>query len=323
MSAQAAFEGVIARVRTAQPHTRVAGLTGLGVAHTVLELAKVRPVVFVPKSQAATDDLLRDLRFVAGPGRAQRVLFLPADDRTPYHATSPDPLVVMERTAALFKVATGQAFDVVVVPPEALCRRGLPFAELQRLGCVITQGGEVDRDALAKKLIVGGYSQVSTVEDAGTFAVRGSVVDIFWAGMDHPVRLDLFGDTVESLKTFNPETQRAEHPIEELTVGPAREVFLDDSTVKRAVARLRDLADHVEYPTKKLRELVEDLENRIPFFGIEGLLPAFYDGSSSRSTSCGARSGRGSSPSSWRTPSPGWPPWTRPGPTTTSTTAPR
>ncbi len=275
MSAESAFQTLLERVKQGRAHTEVLGLFGLASAHAVWKLAQLRPVVFVCRS-GQLDDVLRDLRFLAGP-RAPRVLALPADERTPYHASSPDPVVVMERVATLHKLCTGSGFDVVVVPPESLCRKGLPFAEVQRMAELIEKGQELDRAATVKKLVVGGYSQVSTVEDAGTFALRGSILDIYFAGADKPVRIDLFGDVVESIKSFDPQTQRTLGFFESISVGPSREVHLDDTTVPRASRRLRELADEVEYPTKKVRELLADLDNRISFFGIEGLLPAFYE----------------------------------------------
>jgi transcription-repair coupling factor (superfamily II helicase) len=143
---------------------------------------------------------------------------------------------------------------------------------------VVAVGEDVDRGALARRLIVGGYSQVNSVEDPGTFAVRGSIIDVFWAGLERPVRIDLFGDTVDTLKHFDPQSQRtvAGETISEVSIGPAREVHLDDVTSTNAKRVLRELADHVEFPTKKLRELLDDIDNKIAFFGIEGLLPAFY-----------------------------------------------
>ena len=279
MSAESSFSALLERVKQGQSHTEVIGLFGLATAHAVWKLAQLRPVVFVCRS-TQLDDVLRDLRFLAGP-RASRILALPPDERTPYHASSPDPVVVMERVATLHKLCTGgvdgKGFDVVVVPPESLCRKGLPFAEVQRMAEVIEKEQELDRAAVVKKLIVGGYSQVSTVEDAGTFALRGSILDIFFAGADKPVRVDLFGDTVESIKSFDPQSQRTISFFDSVSIGPAREVHLDDTTIPRATQRLRELADEVDYPTKKLRELLADLDNRISFFGIEGLLPAFYE----------------------------------------------
>ena len=276
MSAESAFQELLDRVRAGRA-TKVTGLAGVGAAHATWSLAAVRPVVYVARGAQSADEALRDLKFVGGPARAARVLSLPADERTPYHATSPDPLAVMERAATLHKLATGAPLSILVVTPEGLCRRGLPFDEIQRTGETIAKDGELDRDALVRRLLAGGYTQVNTVEDAGTFAVRGSIVDVYWAGYEKPFRVDLFGDLVESIKHFDPDTQRALHAVDEVSFGPAREVHVDDATLKRAIARLRDLADAVEYPTKKLRELLSDLENRVLPFGVEGLLPAFYE----------------------------------------------
>jgi transcription-repair coupling factor (superfamily II helicase) len=274
MSAESALDQLLARTRQKQRHTLVTGLFGLGAARAIWAIAKDTPVVYVSRG---VEDAVRDLRFFAGPARAARVIALPADERTPYHATSPDPMVVMERMATFHKIATGQRFDVLVLPPDALAKKGVPFAELQRMAEVIEKNQELDRAAVVKKLIVGGYSQVNTVEDAGTFALRGSILDIYFSGADKPVRIDLFGDTVESIKSFDPQSQRTLQTFDSVSVGPAREVHLDETTVPRASKRLRELADEVDYPTKKLRELVADLDNRVAFFGIEGLLPAFYD----------------------------------------------
>ncbi|MCC7071406.1 MAG: transcription-repair coupling factor [Deltaproteobacteria bacterium] len=275
MGAEHGFRELAERVRQRRA-ARVTGLAGLGLAHATWSLARIRPVVLLTRA-AAVDELVRDLRFIAGAAAA-RVLCLPADDRTPFHASSPDPLVVMERVATLHKVASGQPFDVLVLPAESACRRGMPFERLQRMAEIVVAGEDLDRAALQKKLAVGGYTTVNTVEDPGSVAVRGGIIDIYWAGAERPVRIDLFGDTVESIRPYDPATQRtvAGGDLPELNLGPAREVQLDDETVACAKHKLRDLADHVEFPTKKLRGLMDDLDHRVLFFGVEGLLPAFY-----------------------------------------------
>ncbi len=276
MSAESAFASVVDRHRQGQRRIAVSGLMGLGVAHTVWRLSQDRPVVFVCRS-GQLDDVVRDLRFVAGADNVDRVVVLPADERTPYHATSPDPLVVMERMATLHKLGAGHTFNVLVVSPEALCRRGVPFDEIQRMAEVIEKGEDLDRAAVVKKLVAGGYSQVNTCEDAGTFALRGSILDVFFPGFDKPLRIDLFGDTVESIKTYDPQTLRTLTEMTSVSLGPAREIHLDSTTVQLAVKRLRELADEVEFPTTKLMSLRADLENLIAPFGVEGLMPAFYE----------------------------------------------
>lgn len=275
MFVESAFGSFLMRVAQGQRRVAVTGLMGLGVAHAVWRVSRKKPVVFVCRS-GQLDEALRDLRFVAGAD-AHRIFALPADERTPFHATSPDPLIVMERMATLHKLGTGAGFDVLVVTPEALCRRGVPFDEIQRMTELVEKNEDLDRGAVVKKLIAGGYSQVTTCEDPGTFALRGSILDVFFPGFDKPLRIDLFGDTVESIKSYDPQNQRTVGTFGHVSIGPAREVHLDGTTVPRAIKRLRDLADDVDYPTTKLLSLFADLENFIAPFGVEGLLPAFYE----------------------------------------------
>jgi transcription-repair coupling factor (superfamily II helicase) len=275
MSVESAFGSFLERVAQGQRTVAVTGLMGLGVAHAVWRVSRRKPVVFVTRS-GTLEETLRDLRFVAG-AEAHRVFSLPADERTPYHATSPDPLIVMERMATLHKLGTGAGFDVLVVTPEALCRRGVPFDEIQRMAELVEKDEELDRGTVVKKLIAGGYSQVSTCEDPGTFALRGSILDVFFPGFDKPLRIDLFGDTVESIKSYDPQSQRTLASFPHVSIGPAKEIHLDTTTVPRAIRRLRDLADDVDYPTTKLQALCADLDNFIAPFGVEGWLPAFYE----------------------------------------------
>lgn len=258
-------------------HTRVAGLQGLSVAITALDMARHRPVVLLARSAESADALVRDLRAVAGETDAGDILLLPLDERTPYHASSPDPLVVMRRAATLYRLAEGMPFRVLVLAPEAASTKMLGQADIAAMGDLLMEEVDIDRTALIEKLTVGGYNRVNMIEDPGTFAVRGSIIDIFWPGERLPVRIDLFGDTIDSIRTFDPSNQRAGKRLEHYQFGPAREVCLIKERTGRGKQALRDLADDIEFPTKKLRGMLEDLDNGIPFFGIEGLLPAFHE----------------------------------------------
>ncbi len=275
MNDKSQFQAVHARISGRQ-NTNLQGLAGLGVAHLAASLSSIRPLVLVAPNLAATEDLLRDIRFLFGEDHSEAVLYLPANEKTPFHTTSPDPVVVMERAATLFKLAIGAPFRVLVTSPEALVTKVLPLESLQKMAEMMARGATTDRLELLRKLELGGYSKVNAVEDMGTYAVRGSIIDIFWAGAKYPVRLDFFGDEIERIHRFDPQTQRTLDFEEEFQFGPAREIFLDEASVSLADQRLRDLADEVEYPTKKLRDKLEDIENGIPFFGIESLLPAFH-----------------------------------------------
>lgn len=114
------------------------------------------------------------------------------------------------------------------------------------------------------------------VEQVGDFAVRGSVVDFFGPLLDDPVRVEFFGDEIESLRRFDPSDQRSQLPLREAGLIPCLPVELSPEAAKRAVERLRKLAREEGLSTRRLAELVEKIELRAPFSGLESLLPVFF-----------------------------------------------
>ena len=139
-------------------------------------------------------------------------------------------------------------------------------------------GSDIDRDALLRRLTDCGYNSVTTVEDPGTFSVRGGIIDIFSPQRPRPVRLDLFGDEVETIKLFDPETQRSGAMVEDAVLLPAREIAFDKATVDLAQSALERVADEYPIPSRKINAIVDDIQNHIYFFGIESMLPAFHEG---------------------------------------------
>jgi transcription-repair coupling factor (superfamily II helicase) len=261
----------------AQTHNDIEGAKGLAPFHLAARLSLQKPVVLVTTTNDEAEDALRNVRFLLGDEHAAQILFLPSDERGPYHATSLDPLITMERMATLQKLATGFNFRILVTSVDALCKKTVPFAALQKATESLEFNSDIDRASLLEKLEICGYSRVNTVEDTGTYAVRGSIIDIFWPGEKYPCRVDLFGNTIERLYSFDPSTQRVVTHLQAFTFGAVKDVQLSSETIELATTHLRDLADEVEYPTKKLGEKLSDLQNEIAFFGIESLVPAFYD----------------------------------------------
>src|SRR5436305_11342434 len=142
---------------------------------------------------------------------------------------------------------------------------------------------EQDRDELARKLTAAGYARVPLVEDPGTFAIRGGVFDV-WSPLDaQPARLEFFGDLVEKIRSFDPQTQRTSGDLKEISLCPAREIVLDEEGRRAAVATVRAAADAVETPSRQLRELIDDLSNlsqddELFAAGLTAILPGFYPG---------------------------------------------
>lgn len=239
-----------------------------------------KPVVVV-RDQADAEALYRDLAFLLGSSEEtaseRGLLFFGADDKSPYEEYSPDARAVMERLGTLYRLSEAPAsVRALIVTAPALVRRQVPPAFLEASGEYVLAGADLDREGLLKKLVASGYHQVSTVEDPGTYSVRGGIIDIFSPSRSLPVRIDLFGDEVESLHLFDPASQRNTEAIEDVFLLPAREIAFTDAVVRHALACIRDAADRLLIPTRKLHAILDDIENQLHFFGIESLLPIFH-----------------------------------------------
>lgn len=239
------------------------------------KLAKERPIIFITKNSQALYTRLKNLRFFSD----KLIRIMPADERTAMHATAADPLNRMEKMATCFSL-TSTLPDILLLPPEALLEKVPDALALQKHAQLLIKNERINREELIRSLVILGYSKVPTVLDRGSFAVRGSIIDIFANGEKHPVRLDLFGDEIDSIRYFDETTQRNLNAIDSITIGGVKEVMLDDDTKERALKRLKDLADGLNFPTQKLNEKLKDIDSGIHFYGIEKLLPAFSNLSS-------------------------------------------
>ena len=275
----AAFRDPKARV-----HVRARGLFGAARAFALARLLRTtkRPLICVEPDEEAAEALERDLRFFLGETRA--VLRLPADEVLPYEGLTPDRLVAQQRLAALFHLHLGsKEAPVVVFSVRSLARRVLPRPALDGRSLQLSVEMEQDRDELARKLSAAGYAKVPLVEDPGTYAIRGGVFDV-WSPLDpHPARLEFFGDLVEKIRAFDPQTQRTVRELDEVSLCPAREIVLDEQGRRAAIATVRAAADAVETPSRQLRELIDELSNRgeddeLFVAGLSALLPGFYPG---------------------------------------------
>src|SRR5262245_57664535 len=204
------------------------------------------------------------------------VLELPAPDSSPYAEMQPDRRTTLRRMAALFRQSQGFAPRVLVASAAALFRRVVPRAPFDLLCEVIASGSTLDRDATIAALQRAGFSRSPVVEDAGTFAVRGAVIDLFPPIYKHPIRIELFGDEVESIRLYDAATQRTLRPLDAVYVHPVRETIPTAGADPRG--RILAAADAAVYPSSKTRRLLEQVEEGEQFFGIEALAPAFHAG---------------------------------------------
>ena len=169
------------------------------------------------------------------------VLSLPAWDCLPYDRASPALRVMAERLAALHALqAPVKGPQLLVVTANALAQRVLTPFRVRQLTRRLAEGERVERDGLVKLLVANGYHRTDAVHDAGEFAVRGSIVDVFPAGESSALRLDFFGDEIETMRRFDPADQRTTGAAAAFTLMPASETLLDEDSIKRFRARYRE-----------------------------------------------------------------------------------
>lgn len=248
----------------------VTGATAPYAAYLGAALAVDAPLVMV----VADDEVARAAQAdLAGFGCAATVL--PAPDGAAYAELAADRAAEAARLAILYALATGAAGAprAVVMTGEALVRKTVPVDELVGRAVAIRRGVTLARDATAARLLELGFARAQIVEDAGTFAVRGNVIDLGSPDTPVPVRIELDGDTVESIRLFDPATQRTLREIDGVDVHALRAAV--PSTGHDWRAAIRELADASDHPSSATRKLIEQLATG-DAIGADVYAPAFH-----------------------------------------------
>ena len=257
-------------------------------ADTPLTLAQVargaQPLVMADLARASTGRAV----FIAPDDSAMRaivdaaaffapeleVIEFPAWDSLPYDRASPALSISARRLSALFRLQAGKAkAQLVVTTANAVLQRVLSPFRIRESVREFKPGMEIGRESLGLLLQKQGYGRTDTVIDKGEYAVRGSIVDIFPSGMDEALRLDFFGDELESLRTFDPNTQMSTGRLDSHLLLPASEALLDEDSIKRFRSRYREMfgANATQDP---LYEAVSDGRR---LAGMEHWLPLFEE----------------------------------------------
>lgn len=202
-------------------------------------------------------------------------LRLPAWDTLPYDRISPAASVAAQRCAALAALArraAGAAPLLVIATASAVAQRVPPRARMGEAAFAAKAGAETSMAELESYLVINGYARSSTVRAPGEFAVRGGLIDVFAPGAAEPLRFDFFGDELEAIRAFDPETQISKRPLKQAILTPVSEVLLDDKSVLQFRRRFSQAFGAVSDP------LYDAVSARIRRQGVEQWLPYFYDG---------------------------------------------
>src|SRR5213082_1693446 len=249
---------------------RYTQLVGSADALALARLAQEEhPVALVSATALDAQRLVDEIAWFAPQLRA---CLLPDWETLPYDQFSPHHDLVSERLATLYRIQRGE-FDVAIVPASTALVRMCPPAYIAAHTFFLRTRTELDLGQLKQQLATAGYSHVTQVVAPGEVCVRGGIIDLFPMGSALPYRVDLDDETIDSIKTFDVDTQRTVYAVNEVRMLPAREFPLDEAGRMRFRSRWREIFEGD--PSKK--RLYRDVSNGVPAAGIEYFLPLFFE----------------------------------------------
>lgn len=205
-------------------------------------------------------------------GSSELILSFPDWETLPYDVFSPHQDIISQRIATLNRLPSLKQ-GILIVPASTLMHRLAPPSFLAGNSLVLDEGQTLDPLRLRQQLTDAGYHAVETVLEHGEFAIRGSIVDIYPMGSNAPYRIELFDDEIETLRTFDPDTQRSIDQITQIRLLPAKEFPFDDTAIKGFKQRWRELFD-VDY---RACPIYQDVSNGLTPPGIEYYQPLFFE----------------------------------------------
>ena len=257
------FERLLtSRARPIEVQAETADAFVLAGLATALEL----PILAVAPGPHEAEALVADVEAFLPGGAA----LLPAWEALPYELISPTPEIAARRAAAIRRLRTPGGPLVVVAPVLAVLQGIAPTAGRAE-PIRVEKGGEAAPDVLAERLVELGYLRVDVVEHRGEFAVRGGVLDVFPAEQRRPMRLEFWGDEIDSIRRFVPSTQLSASAVDVAEIGPARELILDDAMRARARAAAAEIDD------ERIADLLGRVADGLAPDGLESAAPFLFD----------------------------------------------
>lgn len=246
-------------------------LPGAALSLAIAEAASAakRFTLLLTADSQSAERLEQELKFFA-PGLP--VLHFPDWETLPYDLFSPHQDIISQRIASLYRLPE-LVHGVLVVPITTALHRLAPTKFLLGSSLVLDVGQKLDVEAMRTRLEASGYRYVDTVYEHGEFTVRGALIDLFPMGSKLPYRIDLFDDEIETLRTFEPDTQRSIDKVDSVRLLPAKEFPLQKEAVTRFKARFRERFD-VDF---RRSPIFQDLNSGITPAGIEYYIPLFFE----------------------------------------------
>ncbi len=230
------------------------------------------PVLVVARDNHGANQIEADLHTLLGGDPSLPVVAFPDWETLPYDRFSPHPDIISQRLSALHRLPTLKR-GLVVVPVQTLLQQLAPRSYVIGGSFNLEVGQRLDLEAEKRRLESAGYRNVPQVMDPGDFAVRGGLLDVYPMGADEPLRVELLDEDIDSIRAFDPESQRSLDKVEAVHMLPGREVPMDDASIARVLATLRERFD---VDTRR-SSLYQDLKSGLAPAGIEYYLPLFFE----------------------------------------------
>lgn len=264
------------RIKRGEKNLHVSGLHGSAKSFLLSLISRRinRTLIVITPTEKEARDLYQDISFFLG--EENKVTLYPQWDFSATDILAFQRDVELSRIEVLSRLLI-EKLPVVIVPMKALMQKVIPRVVLEDYLEVISIGDTVDRDDLVLKLSAGGYHRATLVDEKGQFSLRGHVIDIYPPTALRPVRMEFIGDELESIREFDPASQRSTGELIDFTLAPTRDVILSEDRRKQAIVNIKYRALELELPRITRTRLTEVIENDLissinPLF-----LPLFYE----------------------------------------------
>ena len=217
-------------------------LYGSSLALSIVEASrnhKNGPVIVIVEDVTHADVLTKEIEFYKD--EKHTIFHLPDWETLPYDIFSPHQDIIAERLTTLHALQDIHGADILIIPLNTLAQRLAPRSYIQGNVLSLKVNQQLDIDSFRRNLEASGYSNVNEVMEHGEFAIRGSIIDLFPASSTMPYRIDLFDNEIESIRCFDPQSQRSDNKVETVELLPAREFPTDEEGIKKFRSRYREL----------------------------------------------------------------------------------
>ncbi|HEY2989577.1 MAG TPA: transcription-repair coupling factor [Candidatus Binatia bacterium] len=260
---------------------RLHGLQGGARGYLLSLIAERRraPILVIAPTAREAEQLFLDLSFFLGEEQTspldKRLHLFPSWEILPFENLSPHPDSIAARLEGLYQLIEGQA-PILISTPAALMQKIISKEAFKRSYRYLVPGEESAREGLLEHLTNWGFQNVPLVEERGDFSVRGGIVDIFPPAYPLPMRLEFSGDLLESIREFDPASQRSKKQLQELLLLPMKEFSLKRSDIEAIARAIDKRAADLELDRKQKNSLVESFREGLQFAGMEFFVPYFY-----------------------------------------------